>query len=210
MSIAWAAGGLISNVEDLFKWHKGLYSYRILKKQTLEKAFVSFKLKNGKDAEYGYGWFIKNIGGIPSIEHGGAITGFLSNEVYFPSEDVFIASLYNCDCAPKDDLAVSISSLVLGRPLQQSVAVNEKTLNEYLGSYTLMPDGKRTIVIVKGKDYLLAKVLGENDYPLLFQSDTKFEFKNIIGVSCEFIRENGKVTKFVLNQNGFFEWKKMP
>jgi CubicO group peptidase (beta-lactamase class C family) len=208
-TITWAAGGLISNVEDLFKWHKGLFSYKIIKKQTLEKAFLPFKLKNGKTTGYGYGWFIKNIGGFQSIEHSGAITGFLSNEIYFPAEDIFIATLYNCDCTPKDELAVSISGLVLGKPLQKNIPVNESILNDYPGTYALMPDAQRLIVIVKEKDYLLAKVQGEKDYPLLFQSESKFEFKNIVGVACEFIRENGKVIKFVLNQNGLFEWKKI-
>ena len=209
MTIAYAAGGLISNVEDLFKWHKGLYNYKILKKETLEKAFIPFKLKDGRSTEYGYGWFIRNIGGIQSIEHSGSISGFRTNEVYFPKEDVFIATLYNCDCAPKDELTMAISGLVFGKPLQKSVRVNENILNGYIGTYTLMPDARRSIVIVKEKNYLVAKVQGENDYPLLFQSDSKFEFKNIAGVTCEFIRENGKVIKFVLNQNGFFEWKKI-
>jgi CubicO group peptidase (beta-lactamase class C family) len=209
MTIAWAAGGLISNAEDLFKWQKGLLSYKILKRETLEKAFVSSKLKNGTATEYGYGWFIKNTGGSQSIEHGGAISGFLSNEVYYPAEDIFISTLYNCDCAPKDELAITIASLVLGRPLQKGIAVNENILDDYTGTYTLMPDAKRSIVIVKEKNNLIAKVQGENDYPLLFQTESKFEFKNIIGVSCEFIREEGKVTRFTVNQNGIFEWKKI-
>ena len=46
-TIEYAAGGLISNVGDLFKWHQGLYSYKILKKETLEKAFTSYHLKDG-------------------------------------------------------------------------------------------------------------------------------------------------------------------
>src|SRR5436189_2829832 len=100
MNIAWSAGGLISNTEDLFKWHNGLYSYKILKKETLEKAFTPFKLKDGVSTGYGYGWFIKEINGIKSIEHPGAITGFLTNEIYFPEEDIFIAALFNSGEAP--------------------------------------------------------------------------------------------------------------
>ncbi|MEI9807660.1 MAG: hypothetical protein WDO16_07145 [Bacteroidota bacterium] len=106
-------------------------------------------------------------------------------------------------------MAITISGLALGRALQKGITINENILNEYTGTYALLPDTQRTIVIVKEKDYLVAKVQGENEYPLLFQSDTKFEFKNIPGVSCEFIRENGKVIKFTVNQNGLFEWKRM-
>lgn len=208
MTIAYSAGELISNVEDLFKWHNGLYSYKILKRETLEKAFSPFKLKDGTVTEYGYGWIIKNVSGIKSIEHGGAITGFRTNEIYFPTEDIFIAALFNCECSPIDELSINIASLALEKPLQNEVKVNPDLLNEYVGTYTLSTDTKRTIVVSKENDYLLAKVSEQETIPLIFQSDTKFQFKNILGAECEFIRENGKVTKFNVSQNGHFVWTK--
>ncbi|WP_431245154.1 serine hydrolase domain-containing protein [Flavobacterium sp. P21] len=208
MTIAYAAGELISNVDDLFNWNKGLYSYKILKKETLEKAFVPFKLKDGSTIGYGYGWILKNIKGIKSIEHGGAITGFLSNEIYFPEEDVFVVALFNCECAPKEELSVDIASLALGKTFQNEVKVDDALLNNYIGTYTLSIDTKRTIVITKENGHLFAKISGQGTVPLIFQSDTKFQFKNILGAECEFIKENGKVTKFNVSQNGNFEWKK--
>jgi CubicO group peptidase (beta-lactamase class C family) len=63
-TLPYAAGAIISNVEDLYKWHKGLYEYKILKKATLEKAFTPFKLKNGLSTGYGYGWFVKKSDGF--------------------------------------------------------------------------------------------------------------------------------------------------
>ena len=64
MTIAYSAGGLMSNVEDLFKWNKGLLSYKILKKETLEKAFTPFKLKDGTSTEYmATAWFLTGHGG---------------------------------------------------------------------------------------------------------------------------------------------------
>ncbi len=208
MTIAYSAGELISNVEDLFKWHKGLYSYKILKKETLEKGFTPFKLKDGTVTEYGYGWILKNISGIKSIEHGGAITGFLTNEIYFPAEDIFVAALFNCECSLKDELSINIASLALEKPLQNDVKVDANLLNDYVGTYTLSTDTKRTIVVTKENDRLIAKISEQEVIPLIFQSDTKFQFKNILGAECEFIKENGKVTKFYVSQNGHFVWIK--
>jgi CubicO group peptidase (beta-lactamase class C family) len=37
-SLPYAAGGLMMSVDDLYKWNKGLYTYTIIKKETLEKA----------------------------------------------------------------------------------------------------------------------------------------------------------------------------
>lgn len=208
-TISYAAGGLLSNVEDLYKWQKGLYSYQILKKETLEKAFTSFKLKDGTSTEYGYGWFIKNINGIPSIEHDGAITGFLTKEIYYPEEDVYIVALFNCDCAPKDALSVTIARIALGKPLQPDVKVTDAVLDDYTGTYTLSIDTSKTIIIFKENNLLIATVSGQGNYQLLFQSDTRFEFKNILGASCQFIREKNKVIKFVVSQNGQYEWNKI-
>ncbi|WP_289660082.1 serine hydrolase [Flavobacterium panacagri] len=208
MTIAYAAGELISNTEDLLKWNEGLYSYKILKKETLEKAFVPFKLKDGSVVEYGYGWILKNVNGIKSIEHGGAITGFLTNEIYYPEEKVFVAALFNCECAPKDELSVDIASLVLGKTFQQEIKMDNALLNEYTGIYTLSTDTKRTITITNENGQLWAKISGQGTIPLIFQSDTKFQFKNVLGAECEFVKENGKVTKLNISQNGNFEWKK--
>jgi CubicO group peptidase (beta-lactamase class C family) len=55
-TIAYAAGGLLSNTEDLWAWFQGVLSKKMLKKETLEKAFTPFKLKDGSVIGYGYGW----------------------------------------------------------------------------------------------------------------------------------------------------------
>lgn len=208
MTVAYSAGSMVSCVEDLLKWHTALHSYKILKKETLDKAFTSFMLKDGTPAEYGYGWFLKQVNGTRSIAHGGAISGFRSNALYYPAEDVFIAVLFNCGCARVDELSLAISGLALGRPMQTDIKVSDAVLNACTGTYYLVSNPKRTIVLTKENDHLLAMISGQGSFPLLFQSDTKFQFKNVADAQCEFVYENGKVTKMVVNQNGVYEWKK--
>jgi CubicO group peptidase (beta-lactamase class C family) len=207
-TIEYAAGGLISNVDDLFKWHNGLYSYRILKKENLQKAFTSFQLKDGTSTDYGYGWFLKTSNGIKSIAHAGGIPGFITNEIYFPAEDIFIAILCNCGSAPIDELSVNISAIVLGKPLQTDVKVDANTLDKYIGVYKLSIDSSRIIILLRKNNQLFAKVSETDIFPIVFQSETKFQFKNILDASCEFVTENGKVTKFNVSQNGHYEWIK--
>ena len=208
-TIEYAAGGLISNVDDLFKWHKGLYSYQILKKETLQKAFVPYQLKDGTLTGYGYGWFLKTSNGIKSIEHEGGIPGFKSNVIFFPDDDIFIAALYNCGTVPVDDLSNTISSIAIGKPLQTDIKIDTKILDEYVGVYKLTIDTSRTITMLKENNQLIAKVSETEKMPILFQSETKFQFKNLLDANCEFIKENGKVTKFNVSQNGHFTWIKI-
>jgi len=207
-TIAYSAGGLASNPEDLFKWHQGLYAYKILKKETLERAFMPYILKNGTATGYGYGWYIATTNGIKSIGHGGAITGFLTNETYYPKEDVYIVILCNCDCAPMTDLPATIASVALGKPMQADRRITDSILNSYTGTYTMISDAKRTIVISREKDHLIANVSGQGTFLLIFQSEKNFSFKGILDLNCEFVRKNDKVTMFIAHQNGQYVWEK--
>jgi CubicO group peptidase (beta-lactamase class C family) len=202
----YAAGGLISNTEDLLKWHRGLYLYRILKKETLQKAFTPFVLKDGTSTGYGYGWFQKTSNGIRSLEHERGLPGFLSNEIYFPSEDVFIAILCNSLSAPLAELSIKISTIALRKPLQADLTMDAKLLDQYVGVYVLSADTSKTMTLVKEGNRLVAKVSETIKIPLLFASDTRFQFQYLLDAHCEFVKENGKVTKFDVDQNGHYEW----
>src|SRR6056297_876104 len=69
----YSAGSIMSTVNDLYKWHKALHDYKLVEKETLEKAFSNYTLNNGEKINYGYGWFINEINGSSTIEHGGGI-----------------------------------------------------------------------------------------------------------------------------------------
>ncbi len=208
-TIEYSAGGLISNTDDLFKWHQALYTYGVLKKETLEKAFSSYRLKDGTATGYGYGWFVKTANGIHSIEHQGGLPGFVCNEIYFPAEDVFIAVLCNSGAVSIDALSVSLSAIALGKSLQSDIQPAQAILDDYTGTYQLTIDTGRTITMVKENGRLVAKVSATETIPVMFRSETKFQFKNLLDADCEFIRENGKVIQFNVSQHGQFVWKKV-
>ncbi len=207
-TLPYAAGDLVSNTADLFKWHQALLAGKVLKKETLDKAFTPFILKDGTSTGYGYGWYKTDYNGIVSIGHGGAITGFLTNEAYYPAQDVYVAVLCNCECISSTDLTLSISSLALGKPLQPDLAISAAVLNRYTGTYVLLPDQKATMIISKQGNHLVAELQGQGSFELLFQSETTFAFKGIPGAIANFVVEGGKVTKFTVEQNGHYEWKK--
>lgn len=208
-TLPYAAGAIISNVEDLFTWHQALYANKILKKETLAKAFSSFKLKNGLSSGYGYGWFVRDDGTLKSIEHGGNMPGFVSNVIYYPEEDVFIAILFNSSGVPVEDISLKIGELALGKSLQPDIKIEEAILNSYVGTYQLSTDNNRTITIYKNDNKLLAAISGQGTLPILFETNTKFRFKNVPGVTATFVTENGIVKKMVVTQNGVYEWIKI-
>ena len=208
-TIAYSAGELLSTTEDLYKWFKGLLAYKILKKETLEKALTPFTLKNGSVTTYGYGWYIQNLSNVRSIEHSGKMNGFTCNEIYYPQQDVFIAALFNCENALKDEISKDISEIVLGQSLQTGIKISDDILNSYIGTYSLATDPNRTLVILKENNHLIAKVSKQKTFELLFQTTTKFQLNGVRDMTGEFIQENGAITKILVTQNGQFEWKKI-
>jgi CubicO group peptidase (beta-lactamase class C family) len=97
-SVPFASGSLMSTLEDMLKWQNALNHHVLLNNGETRKAFSKYKLNNGKEFSYGYGWHIKDINGIPTREHGGSIFGFKTMGVYIPKEDIYVLGLSNCDC----------------------------------------------------------------------------------------------------------------
>lgn len=94
------AGEIYSNVVDMRKWaltwlNKGIYNgEKIIPLKYLEEA-TKPKQKIADNINYGYGWILKDIQGYKTVEHSGAISGYSSNVVLFPSEKVGIIILTN-------------------------------------------------------------------------------------------------------------------
>ena len=112
-SVPYASGSLMSTLEDMLKWQNSLNKNLLLNQKETAKAFTKYKLNNGEEFEYGYGWHLKNINGIPTREHGGSIFGFKSMAVYIPSEDIYVLGFSNCDCNSPTQIVKDIAELAL-------------------------------------------------------------------------------------------------
>jgi CubicO group peptidase (beta-lactamase class C family) len=113
MSNPYAAGSLISTVDDLYKWNNAVFHYKILTKSTLDKAHSSYKLNNGDLTGYGYGWDLNNMKNNKVILHGGAVSGYLTFSLYIPQKDIFVAVLSNCTCNRPRKTAIKLAILAL-------------------------------------------------------------------------------------------------
>jgi D-alanyl-D-alanine carboxypeptidase len=91
----WAAGGMISNAEDIAHWSKHLYTGSLLNKNLLDEMLNSRWLEG--TGNYGLGVMIYNSSLGAGYGHTGGVPGFISYMFYFPSNDVGIAVLVNDD-----------------------------------------------------------------------------------------------------------------
>ncbi|HEX8370657.1 MAG TPA: serine hydrolase domain-containing protein [Pyrinomonadaceae bacterium] len=188
VEMAYSAGAIQSTAEDMFKWHQALLSYKLIKKESLEKARTEYKLPNGKGTNYGYGWFIGNIQGSPIIEHGGNMGGFMSHAIYLPQEDIFVAVFYNFRVPSRlpEFLAGDLAALAIGKPYNiKEITLEENLLKSYVGVYE--EEGiERLITLENGKLYY--QRVGANKMILKPYAKDKFFFENA-AIIAEFKRD---------------------
>ena len=176
MTQPYAAGSLLSNVDDLAVWSEAVFSGKLVKKEWLDKAFTPYKLKNGESSGYGFGWFAADFGGHRSIEHGGGINGFTSYEMTFPEDKIFLAILTNSAVEGRgpEPRAVKIAWLALGlaEPERKAVGLAAKNLDPLTGVY--VGERKQEFYISRDGNKLFAQRQGGAKSELLAASAAEF------------------------------------
>lgn len=115
MSWPFAAGALRTSVDDLVLWDSAITTGTLLRRESWDRMAADHTLNGGSHTGYGYGWFIRRLGGSNALEHGGDIGGFSADTWRFPKEELFVAVLGNSDAhepAP-DIIAEKIAKIIL-------------------------------------------------------------------------------------------------
>lgn len=209
MTLPYSAGSIQSTVEDLFKWNQALHAYKLVKKESLDKAFTAYKLSDGKATTYGYGWSLGNIQGSETFEHGGGINGFLTMGIYLPKEDVFVAVFSNCDGNSPDEISSKIAALVIGKPYEyKEIKLDNAVLESYTGVYE--KDGSDELRIITLVDNQLYSQRGKNTKFKVkpYQKDMFF-FESVL-TTLEFSKNGaGKIDKLIVKgRQGNETWNK--
>jgi CubicO group peptidase (beta-lactamase class C family) len=93
----YAMGGLAMTAEDLARWDVGQIRRELMKPESYAQQFTEVKLNDGKGSGYGLGVDVKDLRGHREIEHGGEISGFLSENRVYPDDHAAIVVLTNAD-----------------------------------------------------------------------------------------------------------------
>lgn len=71
------AGGVYSQIDDLFLWDQALYDDDLIKAENLEQAFTTARLTSGELSYYGFGWVLE-AKNPKVVQHSGSLAGFRS------------------------------------------------------------------------------------------------------------------------------------
>jgi CubicO group peptidase (beta-lactamase class C family) len=119
MTEAYAAGGLYSTVEDLYRWDRALQSERLVSRAILDAMFhPSVACADGScglpaGEGYGYGWFIDSDKGHTLVSHTGRVDGFLSFNGFYPQDGIDVIVLSNIETTDVSGIAFHLGEMTL-------------------------------------------------------------------------------------------------
>ena len=206
LTLPYAAGSVMSTVDDMLKWQTAITDDVFVKEATIDKAFTNYTLNNGDKINYGYGWSLNEISDIATIEHGGAIPGYLSMGVFVPSKNVYVILFSNCGCKSPTDAALEIAALAIDKPRvteDNMVKLTNEQLNKWVGTYKFTDDALRYITLKDGHLYSQRKG-GSQEFRIYPTSPNTFSFKEGF-ISFDFSLVEGK--KNVLFKNRIHKFK---
>jgi CubicO group peptidase (beta-lactamase class C family) len=201
MLLPYSAGSLMSTVEDLYKWNRALLAGKLVKKESLDMAWTEYKLSDGKGTHYGYGWFLSKVQGSRTIEHGGGINGYLTNGIFLPQEDIFVAVFSNNTAKSPDAVSVKMAAVALGKPYPQiENPVPADIIDQYTGVYE-DESGAQRYITKEGND-LYSQRSGNQKLKMKQYSKDKFFFDNFFTL-LSFQRDaSGKLTGIQADDRG--------
>lgn len=200
--LVYAAGGMMSTVDDLAKFDAALRTETLLNKATLEQMFRANTLSNGEETGYGLGWELRRIKGYKTAMHGGDVYGFSAIMMRVPEKQIFVALMGNDERVHSiylEYFAKKITALLLGDPFPEwrAITLSPKQLAKYAGSYQIDDNNVRKVVIEGTRIFTQ-----RNDRPRLEIFPTTegvFFYDKLLNYLTFEVSDEGKVERMIMH-----------
>ncbi|MBK7995961.1 MAG: beta-lactamase family protein [Blastocatellia bacterium] len=119
LDLCYGDGGILTSVQDMYKWDQALYTEKLVKANTLKLAFSAGTLGNGEKIDYsdgwgyGFGWAIGDIAGQELITHSGSWYGWATVIARVPSKNLSVVIFANTDEIDVSDISLKIAKMFL-------------------------------------------------------------------------------------------------
>jgi CubicO group peptidase (beta-lactamase class C family) len=153
----FAAGELAMTAHDLALWDESLLAHSILKPESYAQMFTEVKLKNGEGTHYGLGVDVKDVSGHRSIEHGGEVSGFVSENQVLIDDGVAVVVLTNQDAVGAAQTIAHLAAPIVA--VYPPTAEEQQALDLYHG----LQQGKidRSLLASNLNDYFTPEALAD-------------------------------------------------
>ena len=195
MSLPYAAGGLYSTADDLYRWSQALMKGDVIGPASLQE------MLHDHGQGYGYGWFVGSVDGRRFVHHGGAINGFLGTLDLHPDDDLTVIVLANLQASDVSMITERLAQASLGlyQP-RHEITLGASKLDEYVGVFRL---GHRCFLEISldKNEILCAHLTGHQRLTLACSEPGAF-FSRTRDIEIAFSREaGGKVSAVTLREH---------
>lgn len=111
--VAFGCGDMMASPKDMYKWTVALHGGRVLGDEMYRKMITEHAEGEEGYSGYGYGLMIADTGTMPYYFHSGSIPCFLSNVLYIPQIDFYVAVMSNYASETMPSVAQDISKITL-------------------------------------------------------------------------------------------------
>jgi CubicO group peptidase (beta-lactamase class C family) len=152
----FAAGELAMTAEDLARWDISIIRQSLMKLESYRELATEVKLKDGRPTHYALGVEITEMHGHRVLEHGGEVSGFVSDNAVLPDDKAAIVVLTNQDAS-----GAANRILQLLAPVVAGFASNSPVEQQALAIFKDLQQGKidRSLLSPYLNDYFTAEAI---------------------------------------------------
>jgi CubicO group peptidase (beta-lactamase class C family) len=157
----FAAGELAMTARDLALWDQALLEGKLLKPASLNEMITTVRLKNGAPTNYALGLGVSNAAGHPKLEHGGAVSGFVSDNAVWLEQGAAVVVFTNLDgSSAAHSIANQIAPLLLSEKQDPQAA---QQLEQARRVFSDLQEGKidRSLLTPDADAYFTPQVLAD-------------------------------------------------
>jgi CubicO group peptidase (beta-lactamase class C family) len=178
LSSASGAGGLVGSVRDLARWGQALHHGQVVSAASYAQMVAPTVLPDGRTIPYGFGLEMEQLRGFAVIGHSGGIQGGVTDSLYLPEQDLFVAVFVNSDM-PQVGPGVAarrLAALEVGKsfPEYRPVTIDPAALEPWLGLYKVAGDDGREGRFYARDGRLFTQMGDEPERPVLASAGGRF------------------------------------
>jgi D-alanyl-D-alanine-carboxypeptidase/D-alanyl-D-alanine-endopeptidase len=196
------AGALRSSAADLLRYLQTHLNPPEKLKAAIDLTHVETH-KIGAAGSIGLAWIIKPDG--KTYLHDGGTAGYSTFVTFNTERKTGVVVLINSGGTLMDQIGDRVDHILAGQaveplPVRRAITLDSKTLDEYSGSYEVIPGTQMTIT--RQGDHLAFQLPRQQPIGLYAEAKDKF-FVRVVEASVTFERnEQGQIVACVLHQNG--------
>jgi len=156
----FAAGELAMSASDLARWDIAMIDQKILKPASYHEQQRATILSDGRASEYALGVTVGTFNGHREVSHGGAVSGFTSQNSVFPDDRVAIVVLTNFDGGDPGSIEQAVARILFTGP---NDLPTERATAQVKAVISELQHGRidRALLTENASDYFSAEALAD-------------------------------------------------